>query len=159
LLHSKYLRLASVCVIFVVLILLILVDSHKSKTNSACGVYRKDEVVTISHQTLNAEVAASPSQHEKGLSGRPCILAGQAMLFVFDKNDQYLMWMKGMKFPVDIIWVSADHKAVGVERDVKPSTYPDKFANKKENPAKYVLEMKANSSTELGITLGTPISF
>jgi uncharacterized membrane protein (UPF0127 family) len=142
-----------------VLLLLILFDSHRSKTNSACGSYRKDKVVTISHQTLNAEIAASRSQHEKGLSGRPCILAGQAMLFVFDKPGQYPMWMKDTKFPIDIIWVSADHKAVGVERDVKPSTYPDSFINKKENPAKYVLEMKANRSTELGITLGTPISF
>lgn len=72
------------------------------------------------------------------------------------------MWMKDMKFPIDIIWISPEHKVVAVERDVEPSTYFSKnpfFINDKDHIAQYIIEMKANRSTELGIGLGTPINF
>lgn len=136
----------------------LIADSHTRKVASICGDYRNDKSVKISNENLNAEVASTVESRNRGLSGRPCILPNQAMLFVFETPNQYKMWMKDMKFPIDIIWISADHKAVAVERDVKPSTYPDLFANR-DKPAEYVIEMKANRSSELGINLGTPINF
>jgi len=129
-----------------------------NKVASACGDYRNDKTVKVSNESLNAEVASTVETRNRGLSGRPCILSNQAMLFVFETPNQYKIWMKDMKFPIDIIWVSADHKAVAVERDVKPSTYPHLFANR-DKPAQYVIEMKANRSAELGINLSTPINF
>lgn len=136
----------------------LIADSHSKKVASICGDYRNDKSVKISNENLNAEVASTVEARNRGLSGRPCILPNQAMLFVFETPNQYKMWMKDMKFPIDIVWVSADHKVVAVERDVKPSTYPDLFANR-DKPAEYVIEMKANRSSELGINLGTPINF
>ncbi|HXY18184.1 MAG TPA: DUF192 domain-containing protein, partial [Candidatus Nitrosopolaris sp.] len=68
-------------------------------------------------------------------------------------------WMKDMKFPIDMIWISSSHKAVVVEEDVKPSTYPDRFVNPVNHPAQYVLELQAHASTRLGINPGTPIKF
>jgi uncharacterized membrane protein (UPF0127 family) len=62
-----------------------------------------------------------------------------------------------MKFPIDIIWIGADYKVAAVEIDEKPSTYPDKFVNQK--PAQYVLEVKANTSKQLKIEIGTPVTF
>ncbi len=66
--------------------------------------------------------------------------------------------MKDMKFPIDIAWISPDKKVVGLEIDVEPSTYPDSFVNK-DQPAQYVLELKANRSKTLNINLGTPVKF
>lgn len=134
-------------------------DTKSGPITSACGPYRADKVIRISGSDINAEVVSAPKDLSKGLSGRPCILPDQGMLFVFRQSGQHPFWMKNMKFPIDIIWISADHKAAGIERDVKPSTYPDGFVNKKENPALYVLELKANRSSELHIELGTPVSF
>jgi uncharacterized membrane protein (UPF0127 family) len=79
------------------------------------------------------------------------------MLFRFTKPGQYPFWMKGMKFPIDIIWIGADHKVAAIEVDEKPSTYPDKFVNQK--PAQYVLEVKANTTKRLNIDIGTPVTF
>lgn len=62
-----------------------------------------------------------------------------------------------MKFPIDIIWIGTNHKVVALEIDVNPNTYPDKFQNKA--PAQYVLEVKANKSRELNITLGSQVNF
>ena len=160
LLASKNLRLAVIVLLIMVVSAAVIIDqkaSHK-KIASVCGPYRSDKVITVSSQKLTAEVASSPSQRTIGLSGRPCITPDQAMLFVFNKPDRYKMWMKDMKFPIDIIWLSPDRRVISVERNVLPSTYPDSFVNK-DRPALYVLELKANRSTELGITLGTPVNF
>jgi uncharacterized protein len=132
-------------------------DTTASNThNSACGPYRDDHTVLISGQTFKAEIPKNPAAYDKGLGGRPCILSSQAMLFVFKKPGQYAFWMKGMNFPIDIIWIGADHRVAAVEGNEQPSTYPDKFVNQK--PAQYVLEVKANTANELHINIGTAVS-
>lgn len=126
---------------------------------SVCGPYRKDKTVRISDAAIHAEIPNNPDAQAKGLAGRPCILPDQGMLFIFPQPGQYAFWMKGMKFPIDILWISEDYRVVGQEIDVQPNTYPDRFINKKENPAKYVLELKSGRSRELKVNLGTPVNF
>jgi uncharacterized membrane protein (UPF0127 family) len=126
--------------------------------NSDCGVYRNDKTTTINGALFKTEVTKNKDEFAKGLGGRPCILPDQAMLFSYSQPLRIAIWMKDMKFPLDIIWLSPDHQVVGVEKDVSPSTYPDKFANK-DKPAQFVLEIKANRSDEIGLTLGTPVDF
>jgi uncharacterized membrane protein (UPF0127 family) len=126
--------------------------------SSECGVYRNDRTATLGGADFKTEVNKTKEEYEKGLGGRPCILADQAMLFAYTKPLQIGIWMKDMKFPIDIVWISSGKKVVGLEINVAPSTYPDKFVNK-DQPAQYVLELKANRVKELNIDLGSPVSF
>lgn len=125
--------------------------------SSVCGPYRKDGVVIIDGQKINVETPRDTDAFQKGLAGRPCILSNQGMLFTFTKDGQYPIWMKGMKFPIDIVWITSDYKVAAIEIDESPSTYPDKFVNKK--PARYVLELKANRSQELHMDIGSSVQF
>jgi len=134
----------------------ILLDG-KAKAPACNEQYRKDKVAKIDNKAIKVEVASSASQQEKGLGGKSCIGAGQGMLFVYDKPDYYECWMKDMRFPIDIIWISTNHKVVMVEENVQPSTFPDTFRNSKL--AQYVLEISAGSSKDLGIKEGTSINF
>jgi uncharacterized membrane protein (UPF0127 family) len=144
------------------IILIVAIVGHGKNTPissiSKCGPYRVDKTVKVGSQQIKAEVAITPQEQSKGLGGRPCITASQGMLFVFNKPSYYSIWMKNMHFPIDIVWVGADHKTVGFERNISPSTYPDRFSNK-DKPAKYVLELRASRTKTLGIELGTPINF
>lgn len=124
---------------------------------SACGPYRKDGIVAIDGQDISVEVVKDQNELQKGLAGRPCILPNQGMLFAFTKPGQYPIWMKGMKFPIDIVWITSDRKVAAIEIDESPSTYPDRFANK--IPAQYVLELKANRSQELHMKIGSSVQF
>ncbi len=159
-LNSKYLPLAAAGTLLIIVVVALASGSHGTPTlNSPCGQYRSDKVVTIDSQKFNAEVAFTQAQKITGLAGRPCIGSDQAMLFDFGKPGQYAIWMKDMKFPIDIVWIGADHKVAGFYDDIKPSTYPDRFVNKKDSPAQYVLELKANRANQLHITIGTPVNF
>ncbi len=134
-------------------------QTHKNnQVSSACGPYRKDVVIHINGQSFDTEIAKSSTEFAKGLGGRPCILSDQAMLFSFRQPGHYAFWMKDVKFPIDIVWISSDHKVAGVEIDVQPSSYPDKFVNR-DNLAQYVMEVKANRAKDLHIDIGTPVQF
>ena len=150
----------SLLVLAVLLGGILIVHDHQngSKTISSCG-FRNDETLSISSQKIAVEVAKTAAAQQKGLGGRACIGQNEGMLFAFNQPGQYQFWMKDMKFPIDMIWISSSHKAVVVEEDVKPSTYPDRFVNPVNHPAQYVLELQAHASTRLGINPGTPIKF
>ena len=158
----KYWRLvaASMVAVVVALVLVFSTDNgaKKSPGGSGCQLYRHDKTVIINSQKIAVEVADTLATRQKGLSGRACITPDEGMLFVFERPGRLPFWMKDMKFPLDIIWISPDHKVVAQEIDLSPKTYPDSFINK-DKPAQYVLEIQANRSKSLGIHLGTPVSF
>jgi uncharacterized protein len=155
----KNLRIVLICLALVGVVAFIAVQSRGDGAPvGKCGVYRTDKVITIGSSKLDAELAQTKAAQAKGLGGRPCIEPGQAMLFDFGRPGQYAIWMKDMKFPIDILWITTDHTVVGIEKGVKPDTYPDSFANK-DKPAQYVLELKANRSKELNVNLGSTVKF
>ena len=160
LLNPKYARLLAIAALLVLGVLAAGFGHHDSKIpKSACGVYRTDRVVTIGQTKINAEVAITPADRQKGLSGRPCIEPNQGMLFLFSRPGQYSFWMKDMKFSIDIVWITSDHKVAAIYNDIEPSTYPDSFVNDKRHPAQYTLEIKAKLAKSLGLELGTPVKF
>lgn len=52
------------------------------------------------------EVARTSEERVRGLSGRDGLAPGTGMLFVFDTLDQHRIWMRGMQFSIDLIWVA-----------------------------------------------------
>jgi uncharacterized membrane protein (UPF0127 family) len=137
-------------------------SAGKNVQNTACGPYRNDRQVTIGNQAFNVEIARNQTEFAKGLAGRPCILPNQGMLFAFTQQGQYPFWMKGMNFPIDIVWINSAHKVAALEIGVEPSTYHSRnpyFENDPKHLAQFVLEIKANRARELHVTLGTPVNF
>jgi uncharacterized membrane protein (UPF0127 family) len=159
---SQNSRLLGSALLLVVILggILVAHDSQNhSKAVSACG-FRNDKTLIVGANKIYAEVANTETARTKGLSGRQCISQNEGMLFVFGQSGSYSFWMKDMHFPIDMIWISSAHKAVVVEEDVLPSSYPrTQYVNPKNEPALYVLEMQAHASTRLNINPGTPIDF
>ncbi|MFH0828625.1 MAG: DUF192 domain-containing protein [Candidatus Kerfeldbacteria bacterium] len=56
--------------------------------------------------TVRAEVARTPEEQSRGLSGRASLADGTGMLFVYDTPGIHQFWMNGMKFPLDFIWIN-----------------------------------------------------
>jgi uncharacterized membrane protein (UPF0127 family) len=65
----------------------------------------KGPYVIIAGVRLSVEVADTPAERGRGLSGREMLPENSGMLFVFDTPGRYGFWMYGMKFPLDIIWI------------------------------------------------------
>ncbi|MFA6081820.1 MAG: DUF192 domain-containing protein [Patescibacteria group bacterium] len=61
--------------------------------------------VTIGQTKITTEIAKTSTQKEQGLSGRTSLKFDSGMLFSYDNPTRPTFWMKGMKFPLDFIWV------------------------------------------------------
>lgn len=73
---------------------------------SMCSVgYTKTASVMVGSAEIRVELARSQVDQEKGLSGRNRLPADRGMLFLFGRKGKYPFWMKGMKFPLDFIWI------------------------------------------------------
>ena len=79
------------------------------------------------------------------------------MLFIFPENGVYGFWMKNMRFPLDILWLSDTGAVVYMVESVSPETYPENFTPDK--PARYVLELPSGWAKVHGVQLGDIVRF
>lgn len=113
--------------------------------------------VQIRDKTFHVDVVASPSAREIGLSQTDFLPQDHGMLFLHDKADYYQFWMKGMKFPLDIIFIQGS-TIVTIARNVPLATGdgdPPRYAPTK--PADKVLEINAGLSAKYGINEGDAV--
>lgn len=111
--------------------------------------------ILIDGTPIAIELADSGSERERGLSGRAELRPGSGMLFVFEEDAQPSFWMKDMRFPIDIMWISADGVVVDIDQGLAPETYPQTFTP--DSPVRYVLEVPAGFSEAHGITTGSKL--
>lgn len=105
---------------------------------------------------IEVEIADSPDEQARGLSGRTEIPHGYGMLFVFEEEGIYHFWMKDMLTSIDIIWLREDGTILAIEHDVSPSTFPRTFAP--PEPVRYVLETAVGEAERQGWDLDSSIS-
>jgi uncharacterized membrane protein (UPF0127 family) len=120
----------------------------KPKTN-----YQQKEL-SINGQKVQIEIADTASKRALGLGNRDSLPENSGMLFVFPNSGKPGIWMKNMRFPIDIVWLQ-DGVVVDIATNVPPPngsldlpTYVPK------NDANYVLELKSGESQRLGINEG-----
>jgi len=108
--------------------------------------------VSVGSTTISVEVADTQGERTQGLSGRTTLPEGHGMLFVFEREGDWGIWMKDMKFSIDIIWMNREGNIITIARDVAPQTYPNAFYP--TQPALYVLEVPAGFSDKNGVAEG-----
>lgn len=106
---------------------------------------------------ISLERADTPAVREQGLSGRRHLGEHHGMLFVFDDPSEHCIWMKGMQFNLDIMWMNEQKEVVSLQPQLSPSTYPNTYCPR--TSAKYVIELKAGSIAKYDIRIGQPLSF
>ncbi len=116
---------------------------------------RKIEFVN-SEETISIDVQIADNIFKKslGLMYRETIGDEEGMLFIFEKEKKPRFWMKNMKFPIDIIFVSKDFEIVEIVENAQPCNSWFCFGFKPERPAKYVIETKAGFCKKHGIKIG-----
>jgi len=105
---------------------------------------------------LSLQIANTDAAREKGLSGRKSLAADKGMIFVFDKAGKRCLWMKGMRFPLDMVFVSHGKQVVRIQPNVSPKTYPERFC---ADSTQYVIELPAGTAKNLGLRQGQTLSF
>jgi uncharacterized membrane protein (UPF0127 family) len=112
----------------------------------AHDMFRK-EIEEIFH----VEVIRDSQGLEKGLSGRESMHEDNGMLFVLDASQEHAFWMKGMKFPLDIIFIGENMRITEIRENLQPcEECPIYFP--KVRPA-YALEINAGLTRKRGLSV------
>jgi uncharacterized membrane protein (UPF0127 family) len=142
---------------FVILVGLVLVGLWYVYANYYEEIYdflgvRVQYTMSVEEAFFTVTVADEPHEWRQGLSGTAPLADQTGMLFVFDQEDRYGMWMKDMNYPLDILWINNDMTVVHIEENVEPNTYPKVFAS--DEPARFVLEVPAFTVKTFQLTEG-----
>lgn len=116
--------------------------------------------IMINEARFKVEIADTKEKRSKGLGGRASLAEDEGMLFVFQSEDRYPFWMKGVNFPLDFIWIKGD-RVVDLSENIPPADpgqrdetlpiYAPKEAVDK------VLEVKAGAIERLQIKVGDSV--
>lgn len=123
------------------------------------GLFGSGPKVTIGEEVLNVKIADTPEKRAVGLSETASLGENEGMLFLFDEEQYPAFWMKGMEFPIDIIFLD-EKTVVTIYQDVQPP--------KDENgqlplyqptrPANRVLEVPAGFVKAHNLKVGDTVS-
>lgn len=119
--------------------------------------------VIIRNTPFAAEIADTPALRTKGLGYRDQLPPNSGMLFVFPNGQASSFWMRGMRFPLDFVWIGADCRVADLTRRVphpEPGA-PDATLPliNPAAPAAYTFEINAGEIERFGIELGDPVRF
>lgn len=129
--------------------------ANQDKTNP------EEKTITIGANKFKVEVSQTEQARKVGLSEHTALPEDTGMLFVLEKKDeQPIFWMKGMKFPIDIIWINDN-----VVSEVTPNvpTVPQGLADSQipryspRSRVDYVFEVPGGVCQKLGIKAGDSV--
>ena len=115
-----------------------------------------------SARTIDVEVAATDEQSQRGLGYRDTLASDAGMIFDLGPVRIPTFWMKGMRFPLDMVWIGADRRVAGVTPDIPPQPGATDAQLKRYSPdvgVRYVLELNAGAAARLGIAAGVQLTF
>lgn len=150
-------RYAIVVAGFILIAALVYIElpGFSARDNDATSTSRAvldSPTVQLKGRTIRVDVADTPEERARGLSGRESLAEDEGMLFVFQEDGLYAFWMKDMHFAIDILWISSEGVVVDMEQNISPSTYPTSFVPRRE--ARYVIELPAGATAEYDLELG-----
>lgn len=121
--------------------------------------FLKTPTATINGRTFKLTIADSQRKREIGLSQKSSLPEGEGMLFVFDREDYHVFWMRDMKFPIDIIFIKKN-RIVTLYPNVQPPKTRDESIPiyKPQEPSDKVLEISASLSDRYGFKRGDEVS-
>ena len=110
--------------------------------------------ITINNKKYSVKEAKTEAERRIGLINYDELPEGEGMLFYMDdEKSQQVFTMKGMKFPLDILFINQDQEVVSAHHDCQPNQ--ESVISTTENLQEgdyiaYVLEVNPNSRIEVG---------
>jgi len=117
-------------------------------------------IIELGGERFEVRIADNREKRAKGLGGSDPLEKNEGMLFVFESSGNYQFWMKGLTYPLDIIWV-AGGKIVDIAPRVAPIAENENVESYRKYaprlPADRVIEVAAGTVDRLGIKIGDSV--
>ena len=108
--------------------------------------------------SITASVADTPSELYQGLSGTESLPDGTGMLFVFGAEGRRTFVMRGMNYPLDMIFIGADSRITTIYHAPLPSQTPQGGLTGYHGLARWVIEVPLGYTSAHGISVGDRVT-
>lgn len=146
--HNK--RKTNIILVLVIPVLMVTLFTYVFKKPT----YLDHMGIIINDNDYFLEIAQTNKERKVGLSKRTELCSNCGMLFIFNKEDKHSFWMKDTYLPLDIIWLNSKNQIVKIIAAASPDSETT-YTN--IDPAKYVIELKANEVLKLDLKVGDTI--
>jgi uncharacterized membrane protein (UPF0127 family) len=114
---------------------------------------KENDTITV----IDIEYARTDYEQQTGLMHRDDMGMDQGMLFVYeDERPRPTFYMKNTKIALDLIYINAEKRVVEINRNAKPL---DETSIRAQQPAQYVLEVKAGFADKFNISDSVIVDF
>jgi len=119
------------------------------------------EVTMPDGRKVRAEVMIKPVDLQRGLMFRESLPEGRGALFIHRQASPYQYWMYQVKIPLDIIFMDAKHRVVGIAANVPPCQTKASDCPQYGGYAgtQYVLELAGGQAARYGVQTGQFLAF
>nr|WP_288933929.1 DUF192 domain-containing protein [uncultured Allomuricauda sp.] len=137
-------------------------ESKQALKTETISFTKEGELAVLSSETdsikanFDIEIAETEYETQTGLMYRKSMKEDRGMLFIQPTESLQYFYMKNTEIPLDIIYINSGMKIVSFQKNAEPfneNTLPSNA------PAKYILEINAGLSDQLGLQVGDSISF
>lgn len=108
--------------------------------------------IKINGKILKVEVVTSQEKQHLGLSGRKKLCSNCGMLFEFETASFKTFTMRGMNFPLDMVWVNGNEIV-----NISEKVLTDVMHIKSEKEVDKVLELPSGTCERNSIKIGDKI--
>lgn len=151
---KKILIVFAIIIIFLVIFGIYFYPKYKNKGNQ---INEKFIVVKLNNQEFNFEIARTAIEKQQGLMFRESLNHNSGMIFVYDKDTELSFWMENTLMPLDLIFINSDKVIVDIKENFQPCRTLECPTYTAKQPAKYVIEINAGLSNELGLEINQKI--
>lgn len=107
----------------------------------------------IGTYVIDAELARTAEERQRGLMFRESLAENQGMMFQFTQADHYCMWMKNTLIPISIAFIDEHGKIINIE-EMRANSEQTTCAKSK---ARYALEMNTGWYNQRQIMVGQKV--
>lgn len=112
--------------------------------------------IKVGQTVVAVELADSPEEWLRGLSGRSTLGENEGMLFVFPGSERRSFWMQDMRFPLDMIFINQG-KVIEIVTHV-PAPHEGEDGRQirvlSQEPAEWALEVNSGWTERHGVKVG-----
>ncbi|MCL5059396.1 MAG: DUF192 domain-containing protein [Candidatus Thermoplasmatota archaeon] len=108
----------------------------------------------VGPHAFQVELAATPHERARGLTGRTHLPADGGMLFVFEQPGRHCFWMRDTPLPLSIAFIDSTGRIAGFA-DMRPRT---EALHCPGADVRYALEVRQGEFQRRGIAPGVQVS-
>lgn len=140
--------------------MLLLANLEPTPTPTLCPNF-KEAIITVGEKQMQVALADTANERSRGLSNCADIPANSGMYFTFPEAREVVFWMKDMRMPLDIMWITngtivgiAENVPAPLSRDIPDDELPTYTS---PGAVTAVLEIPGGQAHEQGIVVGNQI--